>query len=45
MPKFGFQQPIIGRGEEVEAQIQELGGGRVGSRHMRPQSSALGSSS
>ena len=30
MPKFGFQQPIIGRGKEVEAQIQELGGGRGG---------------
>ena len=27
MPKFGFQQPILGGGEEVEAQIQELGAG------------------
>ena len=30
MPKFGFKQPILGGGEEVEVQIQELGGGRGG---------------
>ena len=45
MPKFGFQQPILGGGEEVEAQIQELGGGRGGFTTHTSQSSALGSSS
>jgi len=45
MPKFGFQQPILGGGEGVEVQIQELGGGRGGFTTHTSQSSALGSSS
>jgi len=36
MPKFGFQQPILGGGEEVEAQIQELRVVGVDSRHTHP---------
>ena len=45
MPKFGFKQPILGGGEEVETHIQELGGGRGGFTTHTSQSSALGSSS
>ena len=45
MPKFGFKQPILGGGEEVEVHIQELGGGRGGFTTHTSQSSALGSSS